>query len=222
MAFECQQNESKTKDSSIVTVRSSCGCYSVPMLRDAPIKTGATFEEYVAFETTSDVRHEFIDGNLFRMAGGTRRHNFLTNRLTMKLFDVALQKNCVVYSSDVIVRLPSGKGFYPDVFVTCDSSMDSAQVVQRPCIIIEVLSTSTEIFDRREKWEQYQQLPTLEQYILLSQSEPVAEVYSRRGEQWLYERVTGDAALRFPLLELQFALSEIYAGASAVSFDETD
>ena len=182
------------------------------MLRDAPVKTGATFEEYVAYETTSDVRHEFIDGNLFVMAGGTKLHNLITTRAAMKLFEVALKLGCAVFSSDVILSVPSGQGFYPDVFVTCDQSLDSSRVVQRPCIIIEVLSRSTQIFDRREKWQQYQQIPSLEQYVLLSQHEIVAEVYSRQGAKWLYECLTGDATLHFSSLSLDVVLSEIYAG----------
>jgi Uma2 family endonuclease len=192
------------------------------MLRDAPVKTGASFEEYVAYEVTSDVRHEFIDGNVFVTVGGTKLHNLITTRAAMKLFEVALQLGCAVYSSDVILRVPSGKGFYPDVFVTCDSSMDSAQVVQRPCIIIEVLSTSTEIFDRREKWEQYQQIPALEQYVLLSQREIAAEVYSRQDSKWLYERFTGDAKLRFSSLEVDVSLPEFYEGIPELGQSEDD
>lgn len=88
------------------------------MLRDAPVKTGATFEEYVAYETTSDVRHQFIDGPMFVMAGGTKQNNLITTRAAIKLFDIALKLGCAVFSSDVTLRVPSGQGFYPDVFVT--------------------------------------------------------------------------------------------------------
>ena len=187
-------------------------CYSVPVLRDAPVKTGATFEEYVAYETTSDVRHEFIDGKSFVMAGGIKLHNLITTRAALKLFEVALKLGCAVYSSDVIRRVPSGQGFYPDVFVTCDQSIDSSRVVQRPCIIIEVLSRSTQVFDRREKWQQYQQIPSLEQYVLLSQHEISAEVYSRQGMKWVYERLTGNSTLHFSSLSFDVVLAEIYAG----------
>jgi Uma2 family endonuclease len=180
------------------------------MLRDAPIKTQTTFDEYVAFEAQSDVRHEFDDGNLYVMPGGTKRHNFVTTRVTMKLFDVALERGCYVFSNDVIVRVPSGKGFYPDLFVTCDSSLDSKRVAHRPSIILEVLSESTELIDRGEKWQQYQRIPGLEQYVLLSQHEPSAEVYLRQGDKWLYESLTGDATLRFPSLETEILLSSLY------------
>jgi Uma2 family endonuclease len=180
------------------------------VLRDAPVKTGASFEDYVAYEAASDERHEFVDGSLFVMPGGTKRHNFVTNRMLMKLFDSALQHGCHAFSSDVIVRVPSGKGYYPDVFVTCDSSLDSNRVVNRPSIIVAVLSYSTEIFDRGEKWEQYQRIPSREQYVLLSQHQPIAEVYSRQNEKWLYERLADAQTLIFSSLNLEVVLATLY------------
>jgi Uma2 family endonuclease len=131
------------------------------MPRISPVKTVATFEDYVRFETTSDVRHEFVDGNLFVMADGLKRHNFVANRVLIRLFDVAIEHGCYAYSSGVITEMPSGKGYYPDVLVTCDSSMDTNRVVYRPNILIEILSQSTEAIDRGEKWEQYQTIPSL-------------------------------------------------------------
>jgi Uma2 family endonuclease len=130
--------------------------------------------------------------------------------LYAQLLPVALARGCFVFFTDVIVRVPSGKGFYPDLFVTCDSSMDTKRVAQRPNTILEVLSDSTELIDRGEKWQQYQRIPSLEQYVLLSQHEPSAEVYSRQGDKWLYELLTGDARLRFQSLETEIVLSSLY------------
>ncbi len=180
------------------------------MLRALPVKTQLTFEDYVHFETTSDVRHEFVDGNLFVMPGGTKCHNFVTNRCLMRFFEVAIEKGCYAYSNDVITKVPNGKGYYPDVVVTCNSSLDSSRTIHRPSIIVEVLSSTTEAIDRGEKWEQYQTIPSLEQYVLLSQSEAVAEVFSRSESKWLYERFTADDMLHFPSLEYSFTLSDLY------------
>jgi Uma2 family endonuclease len=121
-----------------------------------------------------------------------------------------MAKGCYTYSTDVITRVPSGKGYYPDVLVTCDSSLDSKRTVLRPSVLIEVLSSSTEAIDHGEKWEAYQSIPSLEQYVLLSQSEAVAEVFSRIENKWLYERLTADAQLYFPSLEFGFTLSDLY------------
>jgi Uma2 family endonuclease len=190
------------------------------MPRTAPIKTVATFEDYVRFETTSDVRHEFVDGNLFVMAGGLKRHNYVGGMLYARLLPISVAKGCYTYINDIITKMPSGKGYYPDVLVTCDSSLDSNRVVYRPSILVEVLSSSTESIDRGEKWEQYQTIPSLEHYILLSQNEPVAEVFSRNDGKWLYERLTGDSKLRFASLELEIVLSDLYQNLPAAEIEE--
>ncbi len=181
------------------------------MTRDAPVKTETTFEEFLAFEMHSQERHEFVDGNLFVMAGGTDRHNLLAIILTASLLNKAFPKGCYAQSNDVLVRTPSGKGYYPDCFVYCDKSLDSARVKHRPTILIEVLSSSTEAIDRGEKWQAYQQIPSLEQYVLLSQVEPIAEIFSRDGTEWRYKKLEGDAALHFPSLGFEVVLSSLYA-----------
>ncbi len=191
------------------------------MSRVAPVKTELTFEDYVRFETTSDVRHEFVDGNLFVMAGGTKRHNLLGGLVYAKVLPVAFARGCFTYFADVIARMPSGKGYYPDLMVTCDSSSDSNRTVLRPSIIVEVLSGSTEAIDRGEKWEQYQSIPTLEQYVLLSQSEAVAEVYSRAQNKWIYERISGDVPLTFSSLDFEFALSGLYQNLPTLETDDS-
>jgi Uma2 family endonuclease len=190
------------------------------MLREAPVKTGTTFAEYVEFEQQSQVRHEFVDGNLFVMAGGTKRHNMIAGVFYARLLPSVLARNCFVYINDLIVQTPSGKGYYPDVFVTCDSSADSSRVVLRPNIIIEVLSQTTEVIDRIEKWDQFQKIPSLEHYILVSQHEPMAEMYTRQGEKWLYERLTGADLVRLDSLEFELSLSDLYKNLPALEDDE--
>ncbi len=180
------------------------------MVRELPVQTAITFEEFLEFESRSQGRHEFVDGNLFVMAGGTDRHNILAILLTALLLNKALLKKGFALSNDVLVRTPSGKGYYPDVFVYFDQSLDSTRVKHRPAIIIEVLSESTEAIDRGEKWQAYQQIPSLEQYILLSQVEPIAEVFARDGTDWRYKKLEGDAVLPFPSLELEIVLASFY------------
>jgi Uma2 family endonuclease len=180
------------------------------MLRDSPVKTVTSFSEFLEFESNSQERHEFVDGNLFVMAGGTDRHNYLINRLIILLFEIAIAHRGILHQSDVLVRTKDGKGYYPDVFILFDKSLDSPRVKHYPSIIIEVLSNSTELIDRGEKWQAYQQIPSLEQYVLLSQKEPVAEVFSRDGADWRYKKLEGDAALVFPSLEFEVKLSSLF------------
>jgi Uma2 family endonuclease len=184
------------------------------MPREAPDKTVPSFEDYVAFETTSSVRHEFVDGNLFVMAGGTKKHNLIAGILYAKLLPAGLQKSCYTYFADVITRMPSGNGYYPDLLVTCDPSLDSSRTELRPCIIVEVLSDSTEIVDRIEKWAEYQTIPSLQQYVLLWQNQAIAESFSRQGEKWVFERLTGEKTLYFSSLDFALELAELYSNLS--------
>ena len=186
------------------------------MLREAPVKTGTTFEEYIVFEQKSLVHHEFVDGNLFVVAGGTQRHNMLAGILYAFLLPKILAQECRIFFNDVILKTPNGRGYYPDIFATCDSSTDTSRVIHRPNIIVEVLSNSTEVFDRGEKWEQYQKIPSLEQYVLISQNEAVAEVYCREGEKWIYEHLTNDAVLQFAHLKFEIKLSDLYQNLPAI------
>jgi Uma2 family endonuclease len=195
--------------------------YTYNMPRVAPVKTEFTFEDYVRFESTSQVRHEFVDGNLFVMAGGTKRHNALGINLCARLLPVVQAKNCSIYINDVIARVPSGKGYYPDLMITCDSSLDSSRTVLRPSILIEVLSNSTEAIDRGEKWEQYQTIPSLEQYVLLSQNEMVAEIYSRQDTKWIYERIAGAEKLVFSSLGLEIVLAELYQNLPSIEPEDS-
>lgn len=180
------------------------------MIRDLPVKTQTSFEEFLAFESRSLERHEFVDGNLFVMSGGTDRHNHLISRLIIRLFEIAIARGGFLFQSDVLIRTPSGKGYYPDVFLLFDASLDSPRVKHRPSTIIEVLSQSTEAIDRGEKWQAYQQIPTLEQYVLLSQDAPIAEVFSKAENGWYYQKLEQDKLLKFPSLDCEIVLSSLY------------
>ncbi len=180
------------------------------MLREMPVKTATTFEQYLEFESHSQERHEFVDGNLFVMAGGTDRHNLMALFLIAMILQHALKRGYYTYN-DVSLQTPSGRGYYPDIYFVKQSAEKKARVQYHPTIIIEILSSSTEAIDRGEKWQAYQQIPSLEQYVLLSQTEEIAEVYSRDGSDWRYKKLEGEAVLKFPSLEFEIVLSGLYA-----------
>jgi Uma2 family endonuclease len=179
------------------------------MLRETPVKTVNSFEDFLDFESNSQERHEFVDGNLFVMAGGTDRHNLIALLLISMIFQHALKRGFYTFN-DVILETPSGRGYYPDVYLVKQNAEKQARVQYHPTIIIEVLSDSTELIARGEKWQAYQQIPSLEQYVLLSQKEPVAEVFIRDGADWRYKKLEGDAALVFPSLEFEVKLSSLF------------
>lgn len=181
-------------------------------MRLAPIKTAASFDEFLEFESTSLERHEFVDGNLFVMAGGTDRQSHVIGEVFSQVKAPSRAAGLRVYMSDVLIRTPSNVGYYPDVYICQDNPTDTARVKRQPIIIFEVLSDSTEMFDRSEKWQNYQTIPSLQQYILLSQNLPFAEVYSRQDDRsWRYQPFSGQALIDFPSLNFKLSLSALYA-----------
>jgi Uma2 family endonuclease len=180
------------------------------MPREAPIQTASSFDAFLEFEDHSEKRHEFVDGNLFVMAGGTDRHDHVGGGLYARLFLLASTGRFRVYK-DVIVKTPDETGYYPDVFVLIDPSSDTPRVKRRPCVIVEVLSQSTEAIDRGEKLHNYRTIPSLEQYVLLSQNEPLADVYSRQSDgTWRHDILEQGAVLRFSSIDFSIDLAALY------------
>src|SRR5215467_10497286 len=152
-----------------------------------------TVEEYLSFERGSDQRHEFLDGEVYLMAGERPEHGTICTNITGQLYVQLRGKRCQVFSKDMKVRSePEPKSryevrglySYPDLVVVCDEPRFHDQykdVLLNPVVIVEVLSESTESFDRGEKWSRYQTwLPSLLEYILVSQKKPHIEHYIRR------------------------------------------
>ncbi|NES98297.1 MAG: Uma2 family endonuclease, partial [Desertifilum sp. SIO1I2] len=140
-------------------------------------------EEYLAWEATQEERYEYWDGQVVARSGATRNHNRISLNC-LKLLDDALgDRGCEVYIVDVKVQVePGSKYFYPDVVVTCDRRENDPQWVQYPCLIVEVLSPSTEAVDRGQKFAKYRQSSTLQEYVLVQATQPGVEVF-RRNEQ---------------------------------------
>lgn len=155
-----------------------------------------TYEEYLAFDDSSEGKHEYVNGQIIAMAGGSFRHGELAARVIAVLVN-ARNTGCRVFSSDVRVRvLATGRATYPDASVVCgqierDPADKSGRSATNPTLLVEVLSPSTEKDDRGEKWEHYQRIPTLQEYVLVSQDRQRVERF-RRGEagDWHYTALT--------------------------------
>jgi Uma2 family endonuclease len=171
-----------------------------------------TTEEYLAWEPTQEGRHEYWDGEVVAMSGGTRNHNRVSGNF-FNLLDTALtDRPCDVYIVDVKVQPePGRKYFYPDIVVTCDDRDRDAQVVQFPCLIVEVLSPSTEAIDRGVKFAKYRQSSTLQEYILVQVEQPGVEVFQRneRGQWVLSEYALGDR-LYLESVGVELAIADLY------------
>ncbi len=178
-----------------------------------PVKTGLTFEEYLELEHASPVKHEFVDGQMFALAGASDKHNRLAFRLATLLEADNQTENCVVYLLDLKMCTPNGVGYYPDVFVTCEEETDT-YVKRKPCLIVEILSASTEAIDRGEKLHNYRTFETLQAYVLVNQGVARVEMYRREDDgTWRYEECEAGETLRLPCLGFELHVDDLYKGA---------
>ena len=177
--------------------------------------------EYLAFEETAPLRHEFMGGEVYAMSGGTLRHNRISGNTYISLSQALKGKPCQVFMNDVKLHVARDRAYYyPDVMVTCAeqaSAANESQVVNDPVLVVEVLSPSTEGTDRREKLAAYRHLPSLQEYALISQDTQQIEVYRRHGDiNWLYITFEPDDTVEFTSVGLSLPIAELYAGTDIV------
>lgn len=175
-----------------------------------------TPEEYLAIDRASELKHEYIGGEILAMSGASLNHNFVVANLIRLLGNHLLGKGCAVLPSDLRVHIANSNSyFYPDVIVVCGKPQltDAKQdTLTNPTLIIEVLSPSTERYDRGAKFTRYQQIPTLKEYVLVSQEHATIEVFThQKGNMWLYAVYTGmEAEITLSSVNGSLAASEIY------------
>ena len=150
-----------------------------------------TYEEYLSFERDSETKHEFVAGEISAMAGGNARHSVLAFRIGGALYN-ALPPDCTAFQSDMRLRvLATGRATYPDVSMVCgpiefDPADPRETTITNPTLLVEVLSSTTEEVDRGDKWRDYQRIPSLQEYVLVSQ-DPRIEIYRRTTSgSWEY------------------------------------
>jgi len=147
--------------------------------------------EYLEREKDSPVRHEYVDGQLYAMAGASDRHNRIALNLASRLNDHLNGGPCEVFMADMKVIVDPVVYYYPDVVVTCDPPGGDPYVRTQPRLIIEVVSPSTERLDRHEKSFAYRRVPSLQEYILVLQDRMQVELYRRQsGDEWTREIFT--------------------------------
>jgi Uma2 family endonuclease len=175
-----------------------------------------TPDEYLAAERLSETKSEYLDGGVFPMPGATVNHIQIVGNLTLELGTQLRSRPCRVLASDLKIRLQdSRKFFYPDVTVICNELQyhdDRWDIILNPDLVIEVLSPSTEAFDRGAKFQAYQTIESLKEYVLVAQGSPVVEQYVRREDgKWSYTSVVGlESSLTLPSVECTLNLSAVY------------
>lgn len=174
-------------------------------------------EDYLVSEELSPVKREYVDGQVFAMAGATDAHNVITLNVAVNLHAHLRGSACRAYVNDMKARIQAiNTYYYPDVMVSCGPHNPQAVFTETPVIIVEVISRSTETTDRREKLANYRKIPTLREYVLIGQRKRLVEVYRLNDAgEWVYETIRSKDELELnsmPNGPCVISLDEIYEG----------
>jgi Uma2 family endonuclease len=175
-----------------------------------------TEAEYLAFERASKEKHELIDGEIVSMTGASEPHNRIVTNVSVSLYNQIGDRPCSVYTSDMRVRISRRQYTYPDITVVCGASVlaedDYQDVLLNPTVIIEVLSPSTQGYDRGDKFTLYRTLPSLQEYVLISQHRIQIERYTRQPDNlWLFaDTQQADGFLNLTSIACTLSAKDVY------------
>lgn len=190
-------------------------------MSSAAARTYLTPQEYISFERKATTKHEYLKGQIIAMSGASRANSFITGDIFGELRDQLKGHKCEVHSSDMRVSIHSTNSyFYPDVVVACEEPRFEDNVFDtllNPRVVIEILSPSTEVYDRGEKFEFYKQLDSLQEYLLVSQGQVSVEHYIRQKTEWVKTEYQGLSDV-VPLhsIDCELCLQDIYARTELV------
>ena len=187
-------------------------------------KAYLTVDDYLARERSSDTKHEYYAGEIYALAGGSEPHNLIAGNVLASLHAQVRRSPCMVYPSDMRIKIPRTTLYtYADVTIVCGQPQfedDQRDILLNPTVVVEVLSPSTENYDRGKKFQNYRTLPSVHEYLLIAQDSYHIEHYVRQPDnQWLMSEFDAlEATLTLPSIECALALADIY---EKVTFDET-
>lgn len=180
-------------------------------------KTGYTPEEYLAIERKAEFKSEYFNGEMFAMTGASRKHNLISLNVAAGLHDQLKKTSCEVYTNDMRVKVSlTGLYTYPDIVIVCDTPQfedSEIDTLLNPLVIIEVLSPSTECYDRGKKFENYRAIQSLTEYLMISQNRPYSEHYTRQSDNtWLLREIIDmDGLIQMASVRCELKMEAIYA-----------
>ena len=174
-----------------------------------------TAEDYLTLERSASYKSEFHDGQIYAMTGASRKHNLITVNIAGELHSQLKKRSCEAYINDMRVKAAEAPSYhYHDITVVCgkpqfeDGQMDT---LLNPTLLIEVLSPSTEAYDRGGKFARYRKIPTLREYLLVTQDQPSIERYQRQGDVWILSEAVGlEASVALENIDCVLSLREVY------------
>ena len=178
-------------------------------------QTHYTPEDYLALERSASSKSEFHDGQIYAMTGASRKHNLVSGNIYRELSLQLKKRPCEAYINDMRVKAAEARSYhYPDIVVVCGTpQFEDAYVdtLLNPTVLIEVLSPSTEAYDRGGKFAHYRKIATLREYLLVTQDEPSIERYLRQGDVWILTEALGlDATMPLESINCTLSLREVY------------
>ena len=185
-----------------VTTRYTLGMTQTARLTEA---------QYLERELGAEIRHEFVDGQLFARMSETKRHEEIVLNIVFALRPKAKALGCRLQTKTIQLRLLNGRYRYPDVMLNCFNSDDS-RIEETPCFLLEVISESSADTDSNKKWAEYTRIPSVERYVLLEQNSRLAVVYKRQNNVWIVETLEGDGEIDIPCIGATLTLHQIYDG----------
>lgn len=177
-----------------------------------PARKALSLEAYLQLEEKSPIRHHLVEGTLWAMAGAGRAHNQILTRLLLKVGPKALEEGCEAYAVDRRLKVSEDTVFYPDLMVVC--TLSPSLYEEAPCLLVEILSESTEDLDRGKKLWHYLRLPSLRAYLLVDSRRASLEAYLREENQWTYLRLGPGEKLPLPCPTLELAVDDLYRGVN--------
>lgn len=177
-----------------------------------------TLEEYLEFDYNAEGRYEYFDGRVIELGGGSPEHSLLGNRIGFLLQRELIQKNCLVYNSEVLIKVPAMLPYrYGDVSALCGKpiyeDLGKQRLLVNPTLIVEILSSSTEDFDRGLKFKAYKSIESLREYLLVSQNQKIITLYTKYNEKfWFQSEYVEGETLKLESLNCELIVDEIYQG----------
>ena len=177
-----------------------------------------TLEEYLEFDYNAEGRYEYFDGEVFEMSGGSLEHSLLGSQIGYLLRRELNSKGCSVYSSDIKIKVPTMPPYrYGDISGLCGEpiyeKLGNQRLLVNPTLIVEVLSPSTEKYDRDKKFSAYKSIESLRDYLLIWQSEKFVTLYTKHNEKfWFQSEYKAGETLKLESLECELSVDEIYRG----------
>jgi Uma2 family endonuclease len=170
-----------------------------------------TLQDYLELEEESSIRHEYVGGILHALAGASRRHNQIITNLITTLGPISNRTGCTVHHESVKLQVADDTIYYPDFMIVCDPDDTDPLVVQHPCVVVEVVSPSSRVTDRREKVMAYRRVPGLMTYLVIEQDEPTIQRHWRNSDgAWLHGSISDHGAVPIPCLDTELTFEDIY------------